>query len=118
MSKWLRKMTDTVTNPDTMDKIVLIVAVAGIAVIFLTLRNVPTPNEYHADVRAYLDEMNHLQQSTNYSVEKGDLYSACITQRMVADLALQHNVGDLGIDVDNILRLEELICGTELKETI
>ena len=37
-------------SPDTMDKIVLIVAVLGIAVIFLTLRNVPTPDEYHADV--------------------------------------------------------------------
>ena len=46
------------------------------------------------------------------------MYSACITQRMVVDLALQHNVSDLGIDVDNILRLEELICGTDLKETI
>ena len=105
-------------SPDTMDKIVLIVAVLGIAVIFLTLRNVPTPDEYQADVRAYLEEMNHLQTATNYSINKGDMYSACITQRMVADLALQHNVGDLGIDVDNILRLEELICGTELKETI
>ena len=105
-------------SPDTMDKIVLIVAVAGIAVIFLTLRNLPTPDEHLADVTAYLNEMNELQQSTNYSINKGDMYSACITQRMVADLALQHNVGDLGIDVDNILRLEELICGTELKETI
>ena len=105
-------------SPDTMDKIVLIVAVLGIAVIFLTLHNVPTPDEHHADIKQYLDEMNQLQQSTNYSINKGDMYSACITQRMVADLALQHNVGDLGIDVDNILRLEELICGTELKETI
>lgn len=105
-------------SPDTMDKAVLVVAVLGIAVIFLTLRNVPTPDEYHADVRAYLEEMNQLQTATNYSVEKGDLYSACITQKMVVDLALQHNVSDLGIDVDNILRLEELICGTELKETI
>lgn len=105
-------------SPDTMDKVVLGVALAGIAVISLTLHNLPTADEYHADVRAYLEEMNHLQQSTNYSVEKGDLYSACITQRLVVDLALQHNVSDLGIDVDNILRLEELICGTELKETI
>ena len=105
-------------SPDTMDKIVLIVAVLGIAVIFLTLRNLPTADEHHADIKQYLDEMNQLQQSTNYSINKGDMYSACITQRMVADLALQHNVGDLGIDVDNILRLEELICGTDLKETI
>ena len=105
-------------SPDTMDKIVLIVAVLGIAVIILTLHNLPTADEHHADVTAYLSEMNQLQQSTNYSVEKGDMYSACITQRMVVDLALQHNVGDLGIDVDNILRLEELICGTELKSTI
>lgn len=100
-------------SPDTMDKIVLIVAVAGIAVIFLTLRNLPTADEYHADVVKYLEEMNQLQQLTNYSVEKGDMYSACITQRMVVDLALQHNVGDVGIDVDNILRLEELICDTK-----
>ena len=107
-----------IPSPDTMDKIVLIVAVAGIAVIFLTLRNLPTADEYHADVTEYLQEMNQLQQLTNYSVERGDMYSACITQRMVVDLALQHNVSDLGIDVDNILRLEELICGTELKETI
>lgn len=105
-------------SPDTMDKIVLIVAVLGIAIIFLTLHNLPTADEHHADIKQYLDEMNQLQQSTNYSINKGDMYSACITQRMVADLALQHNVGDLGIDVDNILRLEELICGTELKETI
>ena len=105
-------------SPDTLDKIVLIVAVAGIAVIFLTLHNLPTADEYHADVTEYLQEMNQLQQLTNYSVERGDMYSACITQRMVVDLALQHNVSDLGIDVDNILRLEELICGTELKETI
>ena len=105
-------------SPDTMDKIVLIVAVLGIAIIFLTLHNVPTPDEHHADIKQYLDEMNQLQQSTNYSINKGDMYSACITQRMVVDLALQHNVSDLGIDVDNILRLEELICGTELKETI
>lgn len=105
-------------SPDTMDKIVLIVAVLGIAVIFLTLHNLPTADEHHTGVVKYLDKMNQLQQSTNYSVEKGDLYSACITQRMVADLALQHNVRDLGIDVDNILRLEELICSTELKETI
>jgi len=105
-------------SPDTMDKIVLIVAVLGIAVVFLTLHNLPTPDEHHADIKQYLDEMNQLQETTNYSINKGDMYSACITQRMVADLALQHNVGDLGIDVDNILRLEELICGTELKETI
>ena len=105
-------------SPDTMDKIVLIVAVLGIAVIFLTVRNVPTPDEHLLEVTKYLEEMNQLQTLTNYSVDKGDLYSACITQRMVVDLALQHNVGDLGIDVDNILRLEELICGTELKETI
>lgn len=105
-------------SPDTMDKIVLIVAVLGIAVIFLTLHNLPTADEHLADVKDYLNEMNQLQQSTNYSINKGDMYSACITQRMVADLALQHNVGDLGIDVDNILRLEELICGTELKKTI
>lgn len=118
MYTWKKKMMATVTNPSFGDKMVLVVAIAGIITVFLTLRNVPTPDEYHADVRAYLDEMNQLQQSTNYSVEKGDLYSACITQRMVADLALQHNVSDLGIDVDNILRLEELICGTELKETI
>lgn len=105
-------------SPDTMDKIVLGVAVAGVAVITLTLHNLPSADEHLADVTGYLNEMNQLQQSTNYSVEKGDLYSACITQRMVVDLALQHNVGDLGIDVDNILRLEELICGTELKRTI
>lgn len=32
MSKWLRKMTDTVTSPDTMDKVILVVAVIGIVI--------------------------------------------------------------------------------------
>jgi hypothetical protein len=105
-------------SPDTMDKIVLGVAVAGIAVIFLTLRNVPTPEEYHADVKDYLNTMLVLQNKANEAISNKDYFTACLNQQQVVNLALQHNVSDLGIDVDNILRLEELVCGTELKETI
>jgi len=105
-------------SPNTMDKIVLIVAVLGIAVIFFTLRNVPTPDEYYADVKDYLNTMLVLQNKANEAISNKDYFTACLNQQQVVDLALQHNVGDLGIDVDNILRLEELICGTEAKDLI
>jgi len=116
MSKWLRKMTDTVTNPSTMDKAVLVVAAVGVIIAAVTVRNVPTPDEHYASVRGVLDSMLLLQNKTNNAISKGDYYTACLNQQKVVDLALQHNISDMGIDVDNLLKLEESLCSPENKE--
>ena len=106
----LKKMMATVTNPSFGDKMVLVVAVIGMATAVLTMRNVPTPEEHLAQMKGVLEDLTTLQAITNVAIDKGDYTSACLTQQRSTDLALQNNVHELGIDIDNLIRLEELIC--------
>ena len=118
MSKWSRKMTDTATSPDTMDKVILVVAVIGIVIAFLTVRSVPTPEEHYLSVETALNKMLVLLDKTNDAISKQDYYTACLAQQEAVDLALQNNVDDIGIDTDNLLRLEELVCDVTQQELI
>jgi len=106
----LKKMMATVTSPSFGDKMVLVVAMVGIVVVFLTMRNVPTPEEHHAQIKGVLDDLITLQAITNRAIDNGDYMSACLSQKRSTDLALQNNISELGIDIDNLIRLEELIC--------
>ena len=107
-----------VPAPDTMDKVILVVAVIGIIIAFVTVKNVPAPEEHYHSVETALNKMLVLQNKTNNAISKQDYYTACLAQQEVVDLALQNNVSDLGIDIDNLLRLEEIVCNTQNKETI
>jgi hypothetical protein len=107
-----------VPSPDTMDKVILVVAVIGIIIAFVTVKNIPTPEEHYHSVETALNKMLVLQNKTNDAISKQDYYTACLAQQEVVDLALQNNVGDLGIDIDNLLRLEELVCDVTQQELI
>lgn len=105
----LKKMMATVTNPNFMDKMVLVVAVLGCVTAMLMLRSVPTEEEVLQELRVALEEITTIQTMTNKALEDRDYYSACVFQQRAVDLALEHNLPeDL---VDKVERLEDMICG-------
>ena len=105
-------------KPDTMDKAVLVVAVLGVIVAFLTIRHTPTPEEVLAKVNGTLDDLITLQTMSNHAIDLGDYTSACEFQKRSTDLVLQNNLFDLGIDVDNLYKLEKLVCDQANKNLI
>ena len=107
-----------VPAPDTMDKVILVVAVIGIIIAFVTVKNVPTPEEVLAKVNGTLDDLITLQTMSNHAIDLGDYTSACEFQKRSTDLVLQNNLFDLGIDVDNLYKLEKLVCDQANKNLI
>lgn len=106
-------------SSDTMDKVVLGVAVAGVATAFLLIKNLPTPTEQYSEIEITLEKMIALQNETNNAISKQDYYTACLTQQDVVTLALENNLDEVGLNVDGLIKLEELVCHPEdIKELI
>lgn len=94
-------------KPDTMDKAVLVVAVLGVIVAFLTIRHVPQPVD-NLPALEKLEQVTELQSFISQAIDHSDWVSACKAQQHSVDLQLQNNFPEE--IVDSAIELERMIC--------
>lgn len=107
-----------VPAPDTMDKLILVVAVIGIIIAFVTVKNIPTPEEQYARIHDSLQEVIDLMAESTKLVDDGNYWLACETQKQVTDIAVKNDVGSVGVDIENLIKIEAMICTYSQQESI
>lgn len=104
-------------SPDTMDKAVLVIAILGVIIAFLTIKNVPTPEEHNNHINNLLDDLIVLQTMSGKAIDNQDYQSACKLQQQSTDMVLRNNLFDL-IDAERLFQLEEIVCEQANKNLI
>lgn len=105
-------------SPDTMDKVILGVAIAGIAVIIATVHAIPGPDEFNNRVNHVLTDLKDLNSMTTNAIGRGDYHMACELQRTSVELMLKTYplVGDDILDLSQ--SIERDLCAKAKERTI
>jgi hypothetical protein len=79
-------------SSDTMDKIVLGVAIVGCIVAIATVNAISEPEEIHERARHVINDLKDLNVMTAGAVHRGDFQLACELQKTSVELMTETNV--------------------------
>lgn len=101
-----------------MTKLTIGIVIAGLLLIAATVRSVPTPEDHYTNLTFVLDTIIDLQTKTTLLINEGNYWQACETQKQVTQLAIKNQISKVGIDMENLIKLEALICTYAQTDTI